>query len=95
MSKPIATVGHNHVCPAKTGKKPHKGGPILDGQNFVRVNGIPVAVVGSKVACKGPVDVIVAGSSSVSINGMAVARMGDKTAHGGVIVQGIPGVTVK
>lgn len=95
MSKPIATVGHNHTCPARTGKKKHVGGPIIDGQDFVTVNGVPVAVVGSKVTCQGPVDTIVSGSSSVKINGKAVARVGDKTAHGGVIVEGISGVTIK
>ncbi|MCU8296857.1 PAAR domain-containing protein [Vibrio vulnificus] len=43
MSKPAATIGHNHLCPKKTGKIPHVGGPITTGSSNVMINGVPAA----------------------------------------------------
>lgn len=97
MGKPVALVGHHHVCPkVDPGPKPHVGGPIISGQSAVRVNGTPVAVVGDKTLCTGVpcTDPIVVGSGIARINGKPIARVGDRTAHGGTIVQGVPHVRV-
>lgn len=91
MSKPVALKGHHHTCPAVTGVVPHVGGPIIQcQQDFVKLNGIPIALVGDKLLCEGAgvIDTITSGSSCVRINGIPVARIGDSTAHGGVIVEG-------
>ena len=94
MPKPIATIGHMHVCPkVDPGPKPHIGGPVIDaGQSFVKFNGIPIAVEGGKCACTGMpgTDKMKKGSSVVKINGKGVMRVGDSTAHGGKITVGIP-----
>jgi uncharacterized Zn-binding protein involved in type VI secretion len=94
MGKPIALVGHHHICPAaEPGPKPHVGGPIAQPQqSFVRFNGVPVAVRGDKCVCIGPFDTITGGSGLVRINGRPVARIDDATAHGGRIVQGVPSI---
>lgn len=91
MGMPIAHIGHNHVCPMiDPGPKPHVGGPVITGQAFVRINGIPVAVVTDKCLCTGMPgpDQIVTGSGIARINGKPIARIGDTTSHGGKIVQG-------
>ena len=94
MSKPIALVGHMHVCPkVDPGPRPHIGGPVQDaGQNFVKFNGVLVAVEGGKALCTGvpTTDPLTKGSSVVKINGKGVMRVGDGTAHGGKIVMGVP-----
>ncbi|WP_225768816.1 PAAR domain-containing protein [Inquilinus sp. Marseille-Q2685] len=91
--RPIALVGHHHICPAAEGSKPHVGGPIAQPQqSFVRFNGVPIAVRGDKCTCIGPLDTITGGSGLVRINGKAVARIDDATAHGGRIVQGVPSI---
>jgi uncharacterized Zn-binding protein involved in type VI secretion len=97
MGKPIALKGHHHTCPmVDPGPKPHIGGPVSQTQSLVKVNGIPVAVVGDKCICIGDgLDTITSGSSIVRIDGKAVARLGDSTGHGGVIVQGEAGVKVE
>ncbi|WP_227271934.1 PAAR domain-containing protein [Roseobacter weihaiensis] len=87
-SKPVALLGHLHVCPKMRG-----GGPItFAGQSHVRVNGIPVAVQGGICLCDGTPgpDALVQGSTKVRINGMGVMRVGDKTGHDGQIVVGVP-----
>ncbi|MGL4236461.1 PAAR domain-containing protein [Tabrizicola sp.] len=95
MTKPIATLGHMHVCPkVDPGPKPHVGGPVSNaGQSLVTFNGIPVAVEGGDCLCTGMPgpDGMSKGSSLVKINGKGVMRIGDKTAHGGVITTGVPG----
>jgi uncharacterized Zn-binding protein involved in type VI secretion len=55
MPKPIALLGHMHVCPkVDPGPRPHIGGPVIDaGQSLVKFNGIPVAVEGGKALCTG------------------------------------------
>jgi uncharacterized Zn-binding protein involved in type VI secretion len=92
--RPIALVGHHHVCPAvEPGPKPHVGGPIAQPQqSFVRFNGVPVAVRGDKCICVGPLDTVTGGSSLVRIDGKAVARIGDAAARGGRIVQGVSSI---
>ncbi|EGQ9292407.1 PAAR domain-containing protein [Vibrio vulnificus] len=94
MSKPAATIGHNHLCPKKTGKIPHVGGPITTGSSNVMINGVPAARKGDSMVCVGPPDSIKQGSSSVFINGKPAARMFDATNHGGVIISGSPNVFI-
>ena len=94
MGKPSAGIGSFHVCPKKTGKIPHVGGPVVMGSPNVKIGGIPAARQGDKLVCVGPPDSISAGSSSVKINGKAAARAGDATSHGGRIVIGNPTVLI-
>jgi uncharacterized Zn-binding protein involved in type VI secretion len=94
MGPPIAVLGSYHICPGRTGKTSHVGGPTLATAANVVAGGLPVACVGDKLVCKGPPDTIVAGSASVTANGKPVARIGDPTAHGGKIVEGNPTVLV-
>lgn len=37
MAKPAARLGDMHTCPARAGKKPHKGGPIIEGSPDVLI----------------------------------------------------------
>ncbi|RJE82560.1 hypothetical protein D3P04_19545 [Paracoccus onubensis] len=94
MGKPIALVGHMHICPkVDPGPKPHVGGPVISGgQSFVKFNGIPLAVEGGQCMCTGMPgpDKMTKGSSLVKIDGKGVMRVGDSTAHGGKITMGIP-----
>jgi uncharacterized Zn-binding protein involved in type VI secretion len=97
MGKPTATIGNMHTCPqVDPGPTPHVGGPIVTGQAFVRINGVPVAVVGDDAVCTGcgHMDRIVAGSTIARINGQPIARLGDQTAHGGLITAGVPTVRI-
>lgn len=97
MSKPVALIGHMHVCPqVDPGPKPHVGGPVIGaGQTLVRFNGVPLAVEGGECMCTGipGPDRMTQGSGVVRINGRGVMRVGDQTAHGGKIVTGVPGLT--
>ncbi|CAE6952786.1 hypothetical protein ACOMICROBIO_LMKGKHOH_05271 [Vibrio sp. B1FIG11] len=88
MGKPAAVLGSHHVCPKKTNKVSHVGGPVVVGSPNVKISGIPAARQGDKLSCVGPPDTISSGSSSVKINGKPAARLGDATAHGGKIVAG-------
>lgn len=91
MSRAVALKGHHHTCPDKEGNVPHVGGPIVQcQQDFVKLNGIPIALVGDQLLCEGAgvIDTIATGSSCVRINGIPVARIGDATAHGGTIDKG-------
>jgi uncharacterized Zn-binding protein involved in type VI secretion len=83
-----------HICPKRTGKIPHVGGPIVAGSPNVIIGGMPAARVGDMAVCVGPPDKISSGSSTVLINGKPAARMGDSTAHGGKIVTGCPTVLI-
>lgn len=94
MGKPAARVTDMHICPKKTGKIPHVGGPIATGSPDVLIGGLPAARVGDTVACVGPPDKIASGSSGVLINGLPAARMGDSTAHGGKIIGGCSTVLI-
>ncbi len=86
--KPIATLGSNHTCPMCNGTVPHVGGPVLQGEANILINGKPAATLGSMCTCVGPPDTIVQGNASVLFNGKPVATIGDMTAHGGVIISG-------
>lgn len=94
MGKPAARITDMHVCPKKTGKVPHVGGPIVVGSPDVIIGGMPAARVGDMAVCVGPPDTIASGSSGVFINNKPAARMGDSTAHGGKIVTGFPTVLI-
>ncbi|MCS0193263.1 PAAR domain-containing protein [Vibrio alginolyticus] len=94
MGKPAAILGSFHLCPKKTGKIPHVGGPVVVGSPNVTIGGIPAARQGDKLICIGPPDSISAGSSSVTINGKLAARVGDSTSHGGKILSGMPTVLI-
>jgi uncharacterized Zn-binding protein involved in type VI secretion len=82
-----------HICPmCDPGPRPHVGGPIVStGQNFVTVNGVPIATVTDKCLCSGvPTTAAVKDGSSVArINGKKIARQGDPCAHGGRLSQGV------
>lgn len=45
MAKPAATISHFHVCPKKTGKIPHVGGPVIQDSPDVFIGGLPAAAV--------------------------------------------------
>jgi uncharacterized Zn-binding protein involved in type VI secretion len=97
MPAPVTLKGHMHTCPAvDPGPKPHVGGPVVStGQNFVTVNGIPIATIGDPCLCSGvPTTAgITSGSSVATINGKKVARIGDSCEHGGQLVQGVGWLT--
>ncbi len=85
---PAARMGDMHTCPMSDGPKPHVGGPVMQGNMTVLIDGQPAAVVGSVCTCVGPPDSIVKGSMTVFIGNQPAARVGDQTAHGGVITLG-------
>ena len=93
-SSPVVLKGHMHVCPAvDPGPKPHVGGPVTStSQNFVTVEGVPIATVSDKTLCSGvPTSAaITSGSSIANIEGKKIARVGDSCEHGGKLVQGVP-----
>jgi uncharacterized Zn-binding protein involved in type VI secretion len=94
--RPIALKGHSHICP-DCAPRPHLGGPIIDTQGLVTVEGVPIAVVGNKCLCTG-VPVLAAitdGSSVVSIEGSHMARISDLTEHGGKIAEGVDWITAE
>jgi uncharacterized Zn-binding protein involved in type VI secretion len=95
MGQPVSLKGHMHICPmVDPGPRPHVGGPVKStGQNFLKVNGVPIATVGDKCLCTGvaPKTATITGGSSVAkINGKKIARVGDTCQHGGRLVQGAP-----
>ncbi|MBF8719991.1 MULTISPECIES: PAAR domain-containing protein [Pseudomonas] len=77
--KPIALVGHLHICPL------HGKGTITTGASATFVNGKPIARAGDEVSCGA---IIETGSVSTLIEGHPAARQGDTTDHGGTIVEG-------
>lgn len=93
----VSLVGHHHTCPKKElGPVPHVGGSINSGQALCTVNGLAVAVVGDTCTCQvGGPDTIVSGHSALTINGKPIAIVGSATAHGGIVVEGIDGLTVE
>ena len=94
MGKPAARISDMHVCPKRTGKIPHVGGPVVAGSPDVIIGGQPAARVGDMAVCVGPPDKVSSGSSTVLVNGKPLARMGDSTSHGGKIVTGFPTVLI-
>lgn len=95
MGKPIATLGSNHFCPMKDGKKEHVGGPVIKGSATVFAGGKPICRLGDQLQCQSPsLDVVAAGSVKVFADGKPIARVGDQTAHGGTILQGMPNILI-
>ena len=95
MSKPIVTLSSMHTCPLVNAMIPHVGGPIIGpGCIGILANGMPISVMGDQCVCTGPPDVVIEGCPGVLANGMPITLMGSKTAHGGVVVQGVVGITV-
>lgn len=90
---PVATVTNMHTCPMVTGLIPHVGGPIVGpGCMGVLIDGLPVSVIGDSCVCVGPPDVIAQGHPGILADGMPIALQTYMTTHGGVIMQGNPGV---
>ena len=94
MGKPAARITDMHICPKKTGKIPHVGGPVIVGSTNVIIGNMPAARVGDMLTCVGPPDKVASGSATVLINGKPAARIGDSTKHGGKIVTGFPTVLI-
>jgi len=95
MGQPAARLTDMHLCPLWDGDTPHVGGPIVSpGCPTVYVGGLPAARVGDRAVCIGPPDAIAQGSATVCIGGSMAARLGDATVHGGVVVEGFPGVLI-
>ncbi|MCF1449285.1 hypothetical protein GOZ83_09485 [Agrobacterium vitis] len=95
MASPVTLKGHMHICPMAD-PKPHIGGPVIwTQQNFVTVDGIPIATVGDTWICTGvpTTDGIAGGSSAANINGRKIARIGDLCNHGGKLTQGVAWIT--
>ncbi|MDU1906695.1 MAG: PAAR domain-containing protein, partial [Dysgonomonas sp.] len=82
--------------PMSDGLKPHVGGTVIEGVSGVLINGIPVAIKGSKCICTGSpkTNAIATGSPGVFIDGEPIAIVGSMTEHGGAVVEGVPGVTI-
>ncbi len=96
--RPVTLKDHMHICPmVDPGPKPHIGGPVISTQqNFVTVDGVPIATVGDSLLCTGvptTSDRITSGSSVASIQGKKIARLGDSCAHGGKLVEGVSWIT--
>lgn len=96
MGIPIVVVGKKHICPMSDGSKPHIGGTVTDGIDGILIDGIPVAVKGSKCVCDGSpkANSITIGSPGVFVDGEPIAIVGSMTEHGGVVIEGVPGVTI-
>ena len=94
MSSHVVLKGHAHTCPkVDPGPRPHIGGPVISTeQNFVTVDGVPIATVGDNLLCTGvptTSDKITGGSSVAKIEGKKIARLGDACAHGGKLVEDV------
>ena len=95
MGIPVSLKGHYHACPMFAGNTPHVGGGISEGDQGFTVNGVPVALQGHKCSCKvGGPDTLVQGAPGLTVNGIPVVLQGSATAHGGVVLEGDPAVTV-
>ncbi|HQZ63725.1 MAG TPA: PAAR domain-containing protein [Planctomycetaceae bacterium] len=92
--KPAARVTDLHVCPRSTGLVPHVGGPILEGESTILIDGFLAAVSSDKCLCAGPPDTISGGSSTVNFGGKKAVRLGDSTEHGGRITSGSSSVLI-
>lgn len=71
---------------ALVGSSTAGGGVVLNGSSTVKIDGRPVALVGSSIAPHGKAphsnSRITSGSSTVFIGGVPVARVGDSTLCG-------------
>lgn len=95
MGIPVVVVGKQHICPMSDGSKPHVGGMVSEGINGVFIDGLPVAIEGSKCMCCSPKpNSITSGACGVLIDGKPIAVLGSQTEHGGNVIEGVPGVTV-
>ncbi|MCA0913203.1 MULTISPECIES: PAAR domain-containing protein [Marinobacter] len=95
MGIPVSLKGHYHMCPMFSGNTPHVGGGIAEGDGAFTVNGTPVALQGHKCNCKvGGPDTLSQGAPGLTVNGVPVVLQGSATAHGGVVLEGDPAVTV-
>lgn len=95
MGIPVSLKGHYHACPMFAGNTPHVGGGISEGDQGFTVNGVPVALQGHKCSCKaGGPDTLTQGAPGLTVNGIPVVLQGSATAHGGVVLEGDPAVTV-
>ncbi|MDR2951138.1 MAG: PAAR domain-containing protein [Prevotella sp.] len=96
MGVQVVVVGKKHICPESDGSKPHVGGTVVEGIEGVLIDGMPVAVVGSKCECTGSPkpNSIAMGCEGILIDGKPLAVVGSMTEHGGIIIEGVPGVTI-
>lgn len=96
MGVQVVVVGKKHICPESDGSKPHVGGTVVEGVEGVLIDGIPVAVVGSKCECtgSGKPNAIAMGCEGILIDGKPLAVVGSMTEHGGIIIEGVPGVII-
>jgi len=96
MGIPIVVVGNKHICPMVDGLVPHVGGTVTEGIDGVLIDGIPVAVKDSKCVCTGSSmpNSITMGCEGILIDGKPLAIVGSTTEHGGIIIEGVPGVTI-
>lgn len=73
------------------------GGPVLNGANTVKCNGLPVAQLGSVVGPHGNAphngSTIVVGSNTVKAEGLPVARFGDIASCGHALASTSTNVT--
>lgn len=78
----------------RVGDKNNVGAPVLNGDSSVRVNNIPVAVDGSKVAPHGGGPhkraKCVASVTSIRVRGVPMIFVGDKDSCGHTQIQGSP-----
>lgn len=77
-----------HLCPQ------HVGGPLIEGDPSVTINGAPLARVSDRASCKGPSDPIVTGAATVVVHGKPASRLGEVTSHAGTISSGAPNVLI-
>ena len=95
MAIPVSLKGHNHACPMFSGNTAHVGGAIAEGDEGLMINGVPVALQGHRCRCRaGGPDTLVEGAPDLTVNGVPVVLQGSKTAHGGIVTEGDPAVTV-
>ena len=94
---PAARVSDLQSCPlVDPGPTPHVGGPIIEGEPTVLIEGQLAARVGDKAMCTpvGKAPKIGAGSPCVIIGNQRAARLGDTMCHGGVITTGAATVLI-
>lgn len=95
---PVAVKGSGFTGYCKV-HKTQVAGFLLSSQNFVRINGMPISVVGTKgKGFCGHTTQIIQGSSFFKINGIPVARLTSSTGadiiNPGQVIQGVPFVRV-
>ena len=67
MGMPAAFVGSMQICPLFDGPVPHVGGPIIDGDFTVLINGLPAAYMGSMGICIGSPCTVMLGEPTVLV----------------------------